>query len=399
MNFNFHAQHRQTTSVILSLLLATALLPSCRSAKHSKQNETRAASSQKPKPQTISSDDFSSKMDNKESFVLLLTHPSCRASRNIKARIAETDFDWSQVYYLSDEGVVTTHAAVTEHHPFTEVWPTLLAIENGKVIDIIEGPNTMDVIRWFVERHVHDRETPTRDTLPEGYQSAKDLLVRVNYNTPTDLEGEDLSRVTLHHRSFSGFNLKGIDFSDAKLSRISFSHADLTGARFDGATLEDIFWGDTICPDGTYSRDHDYTCHPEGVSRAKEQPLTADIAETGYVAPNPVIRKTDDGTIYLEDFLIGTAAMLAKTRKTAYQHPILLDKQVGYGLLLTHSREYIKPELKKSPESFDYYLYRNRENDRSFILTLPSNKPRVIPEDATMYRLPPAAPLTQRDQE
>ena len=53
-----------------------------------------------------------------------------------------------------------------------------------------------------------------------------------------DLSGADLSGASLRNVNLTGANLKG---------------ADLTGADVSGATLEDVVWGNTVCPDGTNS--------------------------------------------------------------------------------------------------------------------------------------------------
>jgi uncharacterized protein YjbI with pentapeptide repeats len=85
----------------------------------------------------------------------------------------------------------------------------------------------------------------------------------------------------LENAVFDGANLNGAYFTyggsltnaslvDANLRYTHFYRADLTGANLTGAdmtdadlrqaNLDDVIWGNTICPDGTVSEDHGGTC-------------------------------------------------------------------------------------------------------------------------------------------
>ena len=269
------------------------------------------------------------------------------------------------------------------HLPFTGVWPTLFAVEDGEVVDMIEGPNNMDVVTRFVDRNIHkDNLKLEKPDLSEG-QSFKTILERVNYNTPLDLEGFDLSGIRLKGRSFSGFHLKNVDFRNAHLKRISFSKTDLTGARFDNAHLDDIFWGDTICPDGTPSKIQSYTCHLEGLA-TDVAPTSKVVQDGSYVTEKPEIRRGEDGAINLEDFLLGTAWMFGNKRDTLYEKPVLLDRDVAYNHIKRDGKP-IKAELAKNPDHFDYYLFKSKDETHSFILTVPANKAAIFPHETAMY--------------
>ena len=373
------------TPAITLMMFLLAALPSCQPAAPQAKADVIVSPPKSSKPRNLTAREFQDRLERGDRFIVLLTHPSCRISPKIKERIEASDFDWRALYYVSEESEEDT-ALLATHLPFTGSWPALFAIDKGRTIDAIIGPNNLDVVERFVERNLFDRTRPLEPFDATKHISAKQLFVRTNYNTPTNLEGADLSNIELRGRSFSGFDLQRVDFSDSTLERISFSQADLTEANFEGATLSDIFWGDTICPDGTPSREQGYTCAPAGASTPTPRAPEPPPEEEGYVTRKPEIRVTDDGTIYREDFLVGTAWMFGRKRKTVYRTPVLLEKEQGYALI-TKSSKVIARDTEESPESFDYYLFQNREDDQSFILTLPSNKARVRPEDASMYRL------------
>ena len=63
------------------------------------------------------------------------------------------------------------------------------------------------------------------------------------------------NRVDLSYADLSSANLNNADLTGANLS-----YADLTGANLFGADLDDVWWSDTICPDGTNSDDNGDTC-------------------------------------------------------------------------------------------------------------------------------------------
>ena len=70
-----------------------------------------------------------------------------------------------------------------------------------------------------------------------------------------DLNGADLSGADLRFADLSGADLSGADLSRAVLFYATLRNANLTGAE-----LTDVYWVDTICPDGTNSDNNGMTC-------------------------------------------------------------------------------------------------------------------------------------------
>jgi hypothetical protein len=364
------------------LITALALLFSC---QHKHQNKSKPSTQKIQTPSNINTEQFLSKSKNEDRFIVLLTHPSCNISPRIKAKIKQDNYDWNHLYYMSGEEGQADEFFMKDHIPFTGIWPVLFAVEGGKTVDIVIAPNNLDVIKNFIERNIYQTKQKPRDLDNSEFKSFRNTLTRVNYNTPVNLEGIDLSGVRLNGRSFSGFNLRNANFSNASLERISFSRADLTGARFHNTKIKNIFWGDTICPDGTLSREHDYTCSPEGMQRKPDSSSAfEDQPSDLYVTQKPTIKTNSDGAVELDGFLLGTAWMLGRKRKTLYQKPTLLDRKEGFEHIKSNSK-HIHPALKQEPESFDYYLFLDKAKQRSFILTIPTGKSFIFPHETTMY--------------
>ena len=75
-----------------------------------------------------------------------------------------------------------------------------------------------------------------------------------------DLSGVNLKGLILKRKSFEGSDLRNASFKNSTLEAINFSHANLQGADFQGASLNKVFWGSCICPDGTRSAENSYSC-------------------------------------------------------------------------------------------------------------------------------------------
>lgn len=69
------------------------------------------------------------------------------------------------------------------------------------------------------------------------------------------LAGADLHGANLEHAVLVGANLAGADLSGSYLVATNLRGSDLRGAK-----LEDVTWGDTICPDGTSSNTQEDGC-------------------------------------------------------------------------------------------------------------------------------------------
>ena len=74
-------------------------------------------------------------------------------------------------------------------------------------------------------------------------------------NPPPAAPGADLRNSRL-----TGAFLRDADLRNAKLDGADLTRADLTGAKLEGASLVGVVWRDTVCPDGSNSRDNTGTC-------------------------------------------------------------------------------------------------------------------------------------------
>ena len=91
----------------------------------------------------------------------------------------------------------------------------------------------------------------------------------------TDFSGADLWGAQFHAANLAGAQFRGanctgaslqgailrqIDFHGAVLDGANFSYADLRGANLERASLNQTFWHETICPDGSLSGENGNTC-------------------------------------------------------------------------------------------------------------------------------------------
>tara|TARA_A100001234_G_scaffold141879_1_gene124594 strand:- start:146 stop:814 length:669 start_codon:yes stop_codon:yes gene_type:complete len=75
-----------------------------------------------------------------------------------------------------------------------------------------------------------------------------------------DLNGSDLSESNLYNTDMEGTGLMGADLSNAYTVGLRLIDANLLGADLSGIEWGGIYWGNTVCPDGTNSDDNGNTC-------------------------------------------------------------------------------------------------------------------------------------------
>jgi uncharacterized protein YjbI with pentapeptide repeats len=79
--------------------------------------------------------------------------------------------------------------------------------------------------------------------------------------TGATLQNANLSNSNLKGANFTNVNLTGANFSSSNLTGANFSNSNLTGATgLKTATLSNVVWSKTTCPDGTTSTNDGGTC-------------------------------------------------------------------------------------------------------------------------------------------
>lgn len=85
----------------------------------------------------------------------------------------------------------------------------------------------------------------TPKTLPPDWQLINRFLVGPRAN---------LSNADFSHANLANLNLTHVNFAGANLSFTDFSGANLAGANLTDANLAGVVWNNTICPDGTITK-------------------------------------------------------------------------------------------------------------------------------------------------
>tara|TARA_X000001036_G_scaffold369186_1_gene355159 strand:+ start:108 stop:917 length:810 start_codon:yes stop_codon:yes gene_type:complete len=75
-----------------------------------------------------------------------------------------------------------------------------------------------------------------------------------------DLNGSDLSETYLYNTNMEGTGLMGANLNNAYTVGLRLIDANLLGADLSGIEWAGIYWGNTVCPDGSNSDDNGNTC-------------------------------------------------------------------------------------------------------------------------------------------
>ena len=97
--------------------------------------------------------------------------------------------------------------------------------------------------------------------LPTSWQCISNNLVGPGaWLMYADLSNADLSNASLESAFLFRADLTGANLSNADLWYAELTGANLTGANLSGADLANVYWYNTICPNGTNSNDNGNTC-------------------------------------------------------------------------------------------------------------------------------------------
>ena len=97
------------------------------------------------------------------------------------------------------------------------------------------------------------------DTTLSGYSTLSDVSRKGTYLWGWDLSAKDLSNCTLSGAVLTNANVRNANLSDSNLSGADLVGANLTAANLKGATglttatLTDVVWNKTTCPNNTSS--------------------------------------------------------------------------------------------------------------------------------------------------
>lgn len=341
--------------------------------EHRVERGEQAISSDKITLAALSEDEFFEKVRRNESFSVIYTHPGCSITPQLLSLISkEREFDWSNVFLISRSEGAFSNRFMADYVPYVIAYPFVFHMRDKTAVDYVLGVNNIDILKGFVLRNRGERPA-LRTPKDAGIDNYARFLTSNNYTESFELSGFDFSDLALTRRSFSGSNLKGANFNRTKLKFVTFSQADLTGASFDGAELTFVFWGDTICPDGTPSRDHGFTCEGHGAPKQRQHQDPGSPFEGPFRNP--------DGTVTPQNTLIGMRYMFSKKYKTLYREPRLLSAQdakaridhIYEDTLDEGSRgRIVKMRARMEGKDYKVYDFVDEAGLRSFLLAIPN---------------------------
>lgn len=203
------------------------------------------------------------------SVTLIYSENNCRLSNNAASKTPNSN----KFKVIKINATNQTDQKKTYNFPTCNILecglPTFIFHKDGKITDIFNHwwyPEEWQkiVISTFYNRNTQDLYPPESIT-----QEMIDVEA-INYYEQADHFNVELGQGILINGSFAKRKFKGANFAHSDLRATSFENtiiegavftrANLKGASFKGAKLSNILWGACICPDGTKSSSHGYTC-------------------------------------------------------------------------------------------------------------------------------------------
>lgn len=217
-----------------------------------------------------------------EEFAFLHMYASCGLTPDALVRVKQFNDHTRLVYYVEqgDEDELDSlpsDVISTYFQPFGRWSPVLFYYRGGQLVDVSLNTINDDGISGFVERNQSDR-LHVAPVVMTGSNRRKRVLLHSDLSY-LNLSGLNVSGVVIRGKSFEGSDLRNASFVGASLIQVNFSHANLRGADFgDVREFSHVFWGACICPDGTSSVEHQYSCDghlvPDPDPDVKTEPFT-----------------------------------------------------------------------------------------------------------------------------
>ena len=222
---------------------------------------------------------------NGMSFVLVYNSKYCSLHDGVKNLVERYDGTESVYFYGGEmlDGYVLTDFLNT----LNQYSPSVFYIKNGILVDVTSVSILReDGIKNFISRDELDLAEKVKEVKLSPVEKRR-FVVLHNVLVGLDLKGFNMKRLVLKGKQFDASDLRNVQFDGAKLLKyVNFSGSNLQGATLNkAAVIERPFWGSCVCPDGTLSREHGYTCeghleplHVEGIAVDPDVELDSDEA-------------------------------------------------------------------------------------------------------------------------
>lgn len=204
--------------------------------------------------------DGMSDLDEDKTYIIVVQSSACPASNSLTKSIAS-------MADLSVEVVFVGIEHVTAQPVFSTPWMWLY--DGGRVVDASNGAALEPNPKWREVNHGHVRHLLSRNGMggierPDLYTPHPSIEAErgVQYGSAQNL---DLRHLDMDGYDFEGANLSGTVFDGSSFVHASFNktiafNASFVGADFSGTALDDVYWSNVVCPDGSLSDTHGFTC-------------------------------------------------------------------------------------------------------------------------------------------
>ena len=203
------------------------------------------------------------KIQNGDEFIFLHTYETCGLTDNAVQKALSYQENAPLFYYigkgLTDDLDSLPREVINQYfQPFAKYSPVLYYYKNGYLIDIsLKSAHSFGLANFQQRNHSGSNFI----TIKELNSNRKKTILMNAELSYLNLAGVNLINTTLRNKNFEGSDLRNANFTKTKLIDVNFSHANLTGAEFkEIQESTHVFWGTCICPDGTESKNHNYSC-------------------------------------------------------------------------------------------------------------------------------------------
>ena len=216
-------------------------------------------------------------LERGESFLLATSDDMCEASRWFWDDIGKYNGE-TKIYLISRQDETWPTFQPEPLHTILQ-WHSYLAvgyylIKEGRLVDFsVTNANKLSA-RNLNSEDIDYNQLPRPGKNAEAQRKVAVIQSQLPYMS---LQGVNLQGLKLRKKNYEGSDLRNADFKGAILEHINFSHANLQGASLSLAkSLDQIFWGRAVCPDGERAAPHPKGCQdhltPSRVEGIKTDP-------------------------------------------------------------------------------------------------------------------------------
>lgn len=214
----------------------------------------------------IKTNDFLEKIKNKESFIFVSLAYGCSWKESVIEEISNYSSSEIELYLIifgenGEKDILSQDKEILKILKKSSYQvPYLHLLINGEVKDVSALLTYNNGMKRFIQRNFEESFSyPLKKVAGNPTERRRKALFNGVFSFK-DMSGIDLSYTSINNASYESNDMRNINFNNSNLKNINFTYSDLSGASFINTKMDNIFWGHSICPDGTKSHLHNMSC-------------------------------------------------------------------------------------------------------------------------------------------